>query len=1071
MAKKRASRGGAPRFIDAPPAIEIVEGATVRVNPRLWFEGAAGFNFDLLRRRLDTGIATARKIGAKLTVNAVSVGSTELVVRVRERGNPANFAQGRIPVMVARRASFAAPAQPVRMFAGAAPKPLELEDFFNDASGYTYSYAGSDNEETATGAVAGSTLTVTGLEPGLAHLRVRATYPHDDTIFAQGLVPVIVESRPVVNPKPLPGTGDGPAPGARNIVTQLALSIGKGPRSIDAGTLKVYRVQGREEISRPFRYVIDLLRVDPENRHLELKSGDVLDSPATLEISVSDGGPAPMKRKIHGIIGEFVANEVPAPTAGSGVGTVRRYRLVLVPRLAMMARNRQNRIHATAAPLSLDELIRCKLTSTGTDYHAGERPDRFKLERSQFRIAIDKDSLPLDPLSHVAQCNETDLDFICRLCEHHGVHFFFSSDATDSHDMVVFGNTSKTFGYVRFAGDDAQVGYTEKDYLQIRLAISEAAGGSRFHNGSTHAVLHGVLHSFRSVERPLPKSIRLIGADDSGARGPDLARTGAVDPRGKGIHADYDTCFSTQASGEAFAAIRAEEIRAANSYHIGVTNSPCIAPGLIVERTEDSHESNGRKSVLKYLITRIEIDVKQAHSDVIASVDGEVIQTGFLNTFNCVDFRDRENVFRPARRTPIPRVPGVHTAYIASGDKARPDRPNLEEDGTYRIHSRHLDERDGLPVAQKSKPVLKAEPYAGRNVGMHFPLKQDTEVLIAYRNGDPDRPIIAGAMPGQVDFLSPVTANNETSHVIRTSTGASFEMHDDYVKGDAEDHSGIVLRSGASTGREASYVRIGKSPADDLANGSESDHRLFDLGSDTVADAYRGVFTYTPKGIYEVARGVKITNVNERIETRSLQEHLLLGRRMAIVAGSRDRVADEPTTDDDNILLHADGDLKISAENVVENVRGNVAEVVEGSTTTETGGSDVKIVREDSRTHVFANASKMIVGASNNMVVGTKSSMNVGLVAGFAVTGSLKIEGPFKVSVGYGVGIGVKPTLNFNYYQIKAEVVTMKVEKVNAKMGFGDIELKQNLAKLGNIAMDFTQSAASALMAGMRIII
>ena len=105
-------------------------------------------------------------------------------------------------------------------------------------------------------------------------------------------------------------------------------------------TLKVYRVQGEEAISRPFRYAIDLVHVNDADVQVPLFAGQLLDKNATLEIRVTDG--AAMTRRVHGIVDEFIAEE--------GVSSNdTTYRVMLVPRLAMLARNRQNRIHATSA--------------------------------------------------------------------------------------------------------------------------------------------------------------------------------------------------------------------------------------------------------------------------------------------------------------------------------------------------------------------------------------------------------------------------------------------------------------------------------------------------------------------------------------------------------------------------------------------------------------------------------------------------------------------------------------------------------------------------------------------------
>ena len=69
------------------------------------------------------------------------------------------------------------------------------------------------------------------------------------------------------------------------------------------------------------------------------------------------------------------------------------------------------------------------------------------------------------------------------------------------------------------------------------------------------------------------------------------------------------------------------------------------------------------------------------------------------------------------------------------------------------------------------------QPHAGSNYGMHFPLKPDTEVLITFHDGDPDRPIISGAVPNPLT-PSPVSRSNARMHTIQTASGSIIEMKD-----------------------------------------------------------------------------------------------------------------------------------------------------------------------------------------------------------------------------------------------------------------------------------------------------
>ena len=88
-----------PRFVGFPPSIEIAPGATRHVDLDAYFEGVSGFSFTV-RSSLDPATATATAIGTRLIVEAAEEGETKLIVLASEPGNPANFAQGLIPVVV-----------------------------------------------------------------------------------------------------------------------------------------------------------------------------------------------------------------------------------------------------------------------------------------------------------------------------------------------------------------------------------------------------------------------------------------------------------------------------------------------------------------------------------------------------------------------------------------------------------------------------------------------------------------------------------------------------------------------------------------------------------------------------------------------------------------------------------------------------------------------------------------------------------------------------------------------------------------------------------------------------------
>lgn len=76
-----------------------------------------------------------------------------------------------------------------------------------------------------------------------------------------------------------------------------------------------------------------------------------------------------------------------------------------------------------------------------------------------------------------------------------------------------------------------------------------------------------------------------------------------------------------------------------------------------------------------------------------------------------------------------------------------------------------------------SRPVRFAKPYSGDNYGHHFPLIDGAEVALVFTQGNPDRPVIIGAMH---DSLHPDLVNNlnHTRNLIRTAAKNEMRMED-----------------------------------------------------------------------------------------------------------------------------------------------------------------------------------------------------------------------------------------------------------------------------------------------------
>ena len=127
----------------------------------------------------------------------------------------------------------------------------------------------------------------------------------------------------------------------------------------------------------------------------------------------------------------------------------------------------------------------------------------------------------------------------------------------------------------------------------------------------------------------------------------------------------------------------------------------------------------------------------------------------------------------PMESIPKPVIEGILPARVTSpGDYKY---SYLTEEGWYVVKLPF--DLDEWSPGGTSRPVRFAKPYSGDNYGHHFPLIDSAEVALLFTGGDPNRPIIMGAMH---DSLHPDLVNNlnNTRNLIRTAAHNELRMED-----------------------------------------------------------------------------------------------------------------------------------------------------------------------------------------------------------------------------------------------------------------------------------------------------
>lgn len=360
---------------------------------------------------------------------------------------------------------------------------------------------------------------------------------------------------------------------------------------------------------------------------------------------------------------------------------------------------------------SIVEIIRAKLTRQG-----------FGDADFEMRLLGD-----YPPRELVTQYQESDLAFVSRLAEHVGISFFFEHE--DGRDRMIFTDHPEGF---RAA---AAVPFS---------ARREAGGVFGLERVTGQAPVSHIVHDY-NYRSPLVDVSAFFDLA-SGTSG------GVVE---HGCHA------KTPGEAAALARVRAEERRARQTVIEGASGAMELSAGRRVT-IDDVPPAHAPEALFVFEVTH------EAKLPVPGDDGGE---GHYANTFRAVP---QGFPYRPPRVTPRPRIEGVVTGIIQPGPEGETGGvARIDGEGRYTVRL-HFDMAQ--PGAQAdSHPIRMAQPFAGPSYGMHFPLRRGTEVLVAFVNGDPDRPVIVGALYNATS-PNPVVAQSAHKHQIHSPTGVVFEF-------------------------------------------------------------------------------------------------------------------------------------------------------------------------------------------------------------------------------------------------------------------------------------------------------
>ncbi|WP_419811116.1 type VI secretion system Vgr family protein [Bacterioplanoides sp.] len=318
----------------------------------------------------------------------------------------------------------------------------------------------------------------------------------------------------------------------------------------------------------------------------------------------------------------------------------------------------------------------------------------------------------------VCQYAESNFDFVSRLAAHWGIYFYFDH----ANNSLVF-------------ADDA---YCEQ--CPIPKAYIDISNNPSMNTDT--------IRTFRKSFQPIPPGVIVTEVNPDQASEHFGGTAGDTNEK-TCVHLVNEGCDS-QDEADFIATIRLQRYQTQAVYYHGTSGIPCLAPGFFLT-VYNSHNDTEEE----VLITEVIHSAKNLY-DQAAGESGEAVF--YEATFKGIP---SDVVFRPKiKPNAKPRAIST-TARVASetDDQALAHRNQL---GKYKVIFDFLKDEKKL-----SHWIRLARPTAHTN-HMEMPLTPNTEVQIAFVDGNPDRPFIQSALENSQSLRHPVTNENPHHASIRT---------------------------------------------------------------------------------------------------------------------------------------------------------------------------------------------------------------------------------------------------------------------------------------------------------------
>ena len=348
-----------------------------------------------------------------------------------------------------------------------------------------------------------------------------------------------------------------------------------------------------------------------------------------------------------------------------------------------------------------------------------------------------------DPLEFCVQYNETHANFVHRLMQRFGIYYFHKHEAA-KHTLVLCDSST---GHGPFPG-----------YPRIRYRSATQTALNEEH-----------VFSWDAGEQMAPGKYTLKDYSYTDPKAELLATRSASHgyPYGDFEIFEYPGGYGSQSDGDAVADVRIEQAECGEKVCDGEAHCLGLSAGYTF--TLEGHPRGDQNQ--SYLTQEIDFSITSADSSQ-AGQAGATASYSHICRFRAIPAKVQ---FRPERSAVTPRVDGVQTAVVVAPSGQDPKVPYTNAHASARVQFRW--DRAGTGDEKSSCWVRLSQPSAGSGWGSIFLPLVGNEVVVAFLNGDPDRPLIVGNVYN-ADNKPPRTLPDDSLKTIVQDAAGNFLLLD-----------------------------------------------------------------------------------------------------------------------------------------------------------------------------------------------------------------------------------------------------------------------------------------------------